>query len=238
MASREFSKYSRGTKSKVSRMVDKDDIREVKPFYENLNTANLPVKYIPNFWDALIQAQTHNIIIISTKIDIVNQETCGCIDANKNIIAKIPKTSLSSHAVSVIKDRNHLYLFDPNGVTLHDDTWLYLNKDKNKAHYSENFKLYIQNYFNINITLPKERGVQFYCEAPDTGFIHKQGYCMFYNYIGIAKAIQFKKKNKQKYITTFLKKINNKKNKARYFPSDKDVGNTTKTIIDEIFIKP
>lgn len=236
MASRtpkEFSRYTVGTEIKVRQMVDNDNITYVKPFYESLSSSDIPVNYIPNFWDALKETKNHNIIIISTKIDIVNQYTCNCINSvNKKISKQIPKDSLSSHAVSLIKDGG-LYLFDPNGITYDDDTWLYLNKKKTKGHHSESFKKYIKR-FKIDIILPDKRGIQFHCNAPDTGFIHGQGYCMFYNYIGIEKAIKFKKKNKRKKMTKFLKDINVEDTKHN-FPSDSNLGNYTKSIIDKIF---
>ena len=180
---KEFSKYGKYANI-VEEMIENDEEKYVKVFYEFLSN-KLSVEYIDNFWSALNKIKKKKKCIIATRIEIVNQDHledgCSCNQKYK-ICNDDTGDKYSSHAVSLFKDNNKIYMFDPNGVFLKTEhTWLYKSKDGKRLLDSSDFEK------EIKLKLPKYKGVQAYCKVLKVNqeFIDNAGYCMFYNFTGI-----------------------------------------------------
>ena len=236
---KEFSKYGKYANI-VEDMIDNDNVKYVKPFYEFLSN-KLSVKYIDNFWNALKQIKKNNKCVIATRIEIVNQDhlqnECSCNQEHK-ICNDDNGDKYSSHAVSLFKDNNNIYMFDPNGVfNKQEHTWLYKSKDKKRLLDSNDFEK------ENKLTLPKNKGIQAYCKILKVNkeYIDNAGYCMFYNFIGIAYVAEHIENGFNGDITELIKDISdfNYKNRNKLyniFPKDKDIGKKSLNIIETIFV--
>ncbi len=242
----EFKKYGKYSKI-VKKMVDDDYLPYVKKFYESLSIKNLKIIYIDNFWLALDEIKSSSKSIIATRIEIINQDhlyninkkKCTCITENK-ICNNNTGEKYSSHAVSLFKNRKNgrIYMFDPNGKFNKElDQWLYKSRDGKYLLDSDNFSKHNQ------IVLPQYEGIQKHCKILkiNKDFIDNAGYCMFYNYIGIAAVIDIvlkKKSGETIDITQIIQSISDCKNKKELyniFPFDKNIGKVSLEIVSNIF---
>ena len=235
---KEFSKYGKYAKI-VEEMIENDNIKYVKPFYEFLSN-KMSVKYVDNFWKALSELKKKNKGIIATRIEIVNQDhlenECACNQEYK-ICDNNDGDKFSSHAVSLFKDNKKIYMFDPNGVFIKSEhMWLYKSKDNKRLLDSNDFMK------ETKLILPEHKGVQAYCKILKVNqeFIDNAGYCMFYNFIGIAYIIKQIENNYNDNIVELIKSVSDLESKNRkklynIFPKDKDIGKISLKIIENVF---
>ena len=212
---KEFDKFGKH-KSKVKKLIDEDDYNVTKKFYGNLSKKYKYVKYIDYFWDAydsIKKVETPTVVI--TRIELFDQYEVGSNE----------KTNF--HAVALIKDGHEFYMFDPNGICKKTDSMLYVDK-YGKTFYSQTFSK------KYKLDFPRFRGIQYYSPKSPDGYINDGGYCMFYTYIGVERAIQkYLKTETENLVELFKKSTEKKVDFELFFPRDIHIQSVK--IINSIF---
>lgn len=182
----EFKAYKK-LKNKVQKLVDED--KEAETFFNNLKKyapEDVKIVYIDEIIDVLNdydEWKKERFIIFATTIQISNQY----------------EDEVSTHSILLIWNGNKLYLYDPNGAYNTEEVVLFkskTNRDEMESFgymlgdlYFDStiqFKNYIKKNYSIELQVPDDMGAQtlLLIEGNST-YIHRGGYCMFFNYMVI-----------------------------------------------------
>lgn len=186
----------------AKKLVNRDNVTLSSHMYTKLNmfTSKVSIVYYSNFWKAYNEITYRKVpTIFVTKIQLYNQDT-DSID--------------SYHAVALLKHKDDLYMFDPNGVvTKKNSTLLYMTPDgiMDGAKLTKKF----------GIRLPKYYGIQYIGKESPPGYINGGGYCMFYLFLGLKYTLTKYERSKKSLIEVCSSITDLEKEKLlKKFPSD------------------
>lgn len=218
---KEFSQYGKHM-NLVKNMVSRDKPEyAVNKFYTCLSN-DIKVLYIKNIKQAikLIKEDTQKSLIIATTIAISPYDN---------------KDKICNHAITLVKENNNVYLFDPNGI-VNDKSYYLYNIDEN-LFTTKQLNLYLNKLYDIKLKYQNNKGIQYYGPSEEnTNFIKSGGYCMFYNYWFI-QFLTTNWNNDIDMIKYIIKNINIRYTKKinGIFPSNNEIDISSLKVIQQIF---